>query len=130
MKPLVYVASPYTRGHQGWNARAQCDAFDKLLDSGVVVPFTPLWSHFQEIVSPRPYESWLAWDFEMIARCDAMLRLDAILPQVNYHECRSSGADREVEHMRKLGKPVFYSYEELYQWAATQETNANRSVTS
>jgi hypothetical protein len=39
------------------------------------VPFLPQLSVLHEMVAPLPYEEWLAYDFEVIARCDALVRL-------------------------------------------------------
>jgi hypothetical protein len=98
----VYIASPYTKGDVAVNVKAQIDAFAKLMDAGYA-PFAPLYSHFQHMAHPRPYENWLKLDLEWIPVCDALLRLPG----------ESSGADIEVELAKKLGKPVYYSIEEL-----------------
>ena len=62
----VYIASPYTKGDVAVNVRTSMEAWDKLYSAGFA-PFAPLWSHFQHLVFPRPYEDWDV--------CDAMLRL-------------------------------------------------------
>ncbi len=116
-KPLIYVASPYTKGRECWNTHFQCRVFHQLLSDQIVTPITPLWSHLQEIVFPQPYEDWLTYDFELIARCDGLVRLNADMPDLKYFQSESLGADREATHARSLGKPVFFSIEELYQWA-------------
>ena len=89
-KPIVYIASPYTKGDVSINVHFQCKIFDELMDDGIVFPVVPLWSHFQHTIFPR-------------------------------HD--SSGADGEVEEFKRLGKPVFFSKSELYEWvkAPTQE---------
>jgi hypothetical protein len=121
MKPLVYVASPYTRGHNGWNVHFQARTFKRLLDDKLVTPIAPLWSHLQELILPQPYEDWLSYDFELIERCDALMRLNAELPEVNYSISESLGADRELAHARSLGLPTFFSIEELYKWVTDQQ---------
>jgi len=90
-KPLVYVASPYTKGHAALNVRFQCDMFNEILQEDAVTPLTPLWSHFQEIIHPRPYEDWMTYDFELIAKCDAVLALNVELPHYKYFQTKSSG---------------------------------------
>jgi hypothetical protein len=65
---------------------------------------------------PRPYQDWVQYDLDIIPRFDACLRLDAVGPN-GYAETRSSGADGEVALFKQLGKPVFYSVVDLYEWA-------------
>ena len=114
-KPWVYIASPYTKGDPAINTRFQCATFDTLLAWGTVVPIAPLWSHFQHTVFPRPYPDWLAYDMQIISRCDVRLRLTATHPITGYSQHESSGADREVAAFKEAGKPVAYSLEELRQ---------------
>jgi hypothetical protein len=45
------------------------------------------------------YEAWMAYDFEWLSTCAAVLRLPGDSP----------GADREVDAALNAGKPVFYS---------------------
>jgi hypothetical protein len=115
-KPFVYIASPYTKGDPCINARFQCATFDVLLGDGLVLPYAPLISHFQHTMFPRPYQDWVQYDLDIIPRFDACLRLDAVGPN-GYAETRSSGADGEVALFKQLGKPVFYSVVDLYEWA-------------
>lgn len=115
-RPVVYIASPYTRGDPAMNTNFQCKIWDRLMTDGKVWPVAPLWSHFQHTVRPRKYEDWVAYDIALISRYDACLRLNAELPELGYSESKSSGADNEVKEFQRLGKPVFYSVEELYRW--------------
>src|SRR5690606_10209620 len=72
--PLVYVAAPYTRPDPVENTHAVLHVADALLDAG----FTPLIPHLTiawHLVSPKPYETWLAYDRHLLARCDAVLRI-------------------------------------------------------
>ncbi len=119
-KPWIYIASPYTKGDPAINAHVQCKMFDRLMREGRVFPFAPLVSHFQHTVAPLPYAMWLDWDFGLIPRLDACLRINCgstpSSPELNYLVTESSGADKEVALFQKLGKPVFYSVEELYDW--------------
>ena len=66
-------------------------------------PFLPLLTHFQHMVHPEDYETWMKLDFIWVESCDALLRLPG----------ESPGADREVKHAITLGIPVFYSMDEL-----------------
>jgi len=98
----VYIASPYTLGDVAVNVKVQLDYVDVLMNKGFA-PFAPLYSHFQHMAHPRPYEDWLEVDLVWVEACDCVLRLEG----------ESSGADREVKLAIELGKQVFYSIEEL-----------------
>lgn len=116
MKPVVYIASPYTKGDPGINTRFQCDVFNELMNDGLVWPVVPLWSHFQHIIHPRPYRDWIDYDLALLPRYDACLRLNATNHVVGYVQAESSGADGEVAAFKRLNKPVFYDKASLYQW--------------
>src|SRR2546421_5982782 len=113
-RPVVYIASPYSKGDPAINTHFQCQVFDRLMNDGIVWPVAPLWSHFQHTMFPRKYQDWVAYDMAMIPRYDACLRLNSEDSQLKYTEAQSSGADNEVAEFKRLGKPVFYSIEELY----------------
>lgn len=116
-KLVVYVASAYTRGDPAINVHFQCRMFNDLMNDGQVLPYVPLWCHFQHTIFPRKYEDWLEYDNGMIERCcDVCLRLTVEHDGTGYSEEVSSGADREVELFRKLGRPVFFSKADLYAW--------------
>jgi hypothetical protein len=121
MKPFIYIASPYTKGDPCINARFQCATFDALLADGRVLPYAPLISHFQHTMFPRPYQDWVQYDLDIIPRFDGCLRLNATGPN-GYLVKESSGADGEVKLFEQLGKPVFYSFETLWQWADLYRT--------
>ena len=123
-KPWVYIASPYTKGDCAINVRTQMVYFDHLLTLGVV-PIAPLYSHFQHMAFPRPYQDWINLDLEVIQRCDACLRLTALHVYADgslYQQRESSGADGEVAECLRLGKPVFNSVEEVAAWLAARES--------
>ncbi len=98
----VYIASPYTIGDVAVNVKTQMDVANQLMDLGFA-PFIPLYSHFQHMAHPRPYEYWLKLDLEWISSCDYVLRLPG----------ESNGADGEVEYARSKNIPVVYSIDEL-----------------
>lgn len=98
----VYIASPYTLGDVAVNVKVQMDMADELMNHGFA-PFTPLYSHFQHMAHPRPYEDWIELDLEWIKVCDCILRLEG----------ESKGADMEVDFANEIGIPVFYSLDEL-----------------
>ncbi len=118
-KPVVYIASPYTKGDVAMNTHFQCKVFDQLLSDGKVWPIAPLWSHFQHTVFPRPYEDWIRYDQALLHLYDACLRLTAELPEMKYKQHESSGAENEVISFKAMGKPVFYSIVDLYAWVDT-----------
>lgn len=101
----VYIASPYTKGDVAMNVKAQIDCADKLISFGFA-PFVPLYSHFQHMHYPRPYDVWTRIDREWVLRCDCLLRLEG----------ESKGADAEVALATKNNIPVFYSMTELLNW--------------
>lgn len=115
-RPTVYIASPYSNGDVAINTHFQCKIFDELLSSGKVIPIAPLWSHFQHTLFPRPYRDWIEYDQALLHLYDCCLRLDSSLIEIDYKESKSSGADGEVATFQALGKPVFYSKEELFKW--------------
>jgi hypothetical protein len=98
----VYVAGPISKGDQFMNVRNAILVGERLRAAGLV-PFVPHLSALWNLIVPVGYEDWMALDFSWIERCDAVLRMDG----------ESSGADREVVFTNELGKPVFYSEEEL-----------------
>jgi len=98
----VYIASPYTKGDVAVNVKRQLDTFDELMNMDFA-PFAPLYSHFQHMAHPRPYQDWIRMDLVWVEVCDCVLRLDG----------ESKGADGEVAYAEELGKPVFYSLEAL-----------------
>lgn len=114
MKPFIYVASPYTKGDPCINTHFQMQVFDRIAKDGRVDAYVPLWSHFQHSAFPLPYEKWLEYDKSIIPRLDGVLRLNADLPDLNYFQDKSSGADGEVEWAKQHNLPVWYSIEEMY----------------
>lgn len=126
-RPLVYIASPFTKGDQGMNVHWQLQTFKELYLTGKVIPIAPLWSMFQHIAIPMGYECWMDIDFALVERVDAVYRGVADLPFVNikdgetfmdhYREERSSGADRECVHAQTVGVPVFRDTSSLLEWA-------------
>lgn len=116
MRPIVYIASPYSKGDPAINTHFQCKIFNQMLNDARVWPVVPLWTHFQHTVFPRPYKDWIEYDKALLHLYDACLRLKVDMPEIDYSECKSSGADAEVETFKTLGKPVFYSIGDLYKW--------------
>lgn len=118
-KPIVYIASPYSKGDPAINTHFQCRIFDKMLTDNKVWPYAPLWSHFQHVLFPRAYKDWIAYDLALLDRFDACLRLNTEAVHLNYLQNESAGADGEVKAFEKAGKPVFYNFCDLYRWSET-----------
>jgi len=100
----VYVAGPYTGGDVAENVRRAVLVALDLREAGIV-PVVPHLSHFAHYLSPRPYEFWMSWDFDLLDRCDMMLRLSG----------ESPGADREAE---RFHGPVVHDVETAIDLAA------------
>ena len=101
----VYIAGPYTNGDVALNVRAAIEAADALIVAGHA-PFVPHLSHFQHMMRPQPYETWLRLDMEWLPQCEALIRLPG----------DSSGADAEVDEAQARGMPVYRSVADF--WAA------------
>lgn len=113
-RPIIYIASPYTKGDPCINARFQCEIFDQMLTDGKAWPVAPLLSHFQHSVFPRHYQDWIDYDIAMLPLYDGCVRLNASYPALNYEIKESSGADGEVAYFLAAKKPVFFSLQALY----------------
>jgi hypothetical protein len=105
---LIYIASAYTASTAEQienNIRTQIWAGHAVIDMGHV-PVVPNLNHFMDAIQRRTYSEWMACDFALIKRCDAVLRLPG----------HSPGADREVELAQGIGLPVLKSLSELREW--------------
>lgn len=98
----VYIASPYTKGDVAVNVKTQMDIANELIELGYA-PFVPLYSHFQHMAHPRPYEDWIALDLEWLKTCHALIRLPG----------ESLGADNEVKFAEELCLDVFDNVSEM-----------------
>lgn len=105
-KPLVYVAGPYTNPDPVANTHEMIRVGTRLVEEGRVTPIIPHLSMLWHVVTPRPIEFWYAYDLEVMAHCDVVLRLPGI----------STGADAEVAEAKRLGLPVVFSTDELGEW--------------
>lgn len=102
---VIYVASQYTVGVAEENVQAQIEAGHKIMDLGHCA-ILPLLTHYMNAWRNRPWLEWMTCDYELIHRSDALIRLPG----------PSKGADLEVELAQKLGKPVFFFWDELEDW--------------
>ncbi len=102
----VYIAGPLSVGDTMRNIRTAITMGDVLLDLGFM-PYVPHLTGFWDVISPKPYEDWMALDMAWLRRCDALLRLPGDSP----------GADSEVGFAFEQGIPVFYELSELIEGA-------------
>jgi len=101
-KILVYVSAPYSQGDVALNIRRVIEMADKLLAAGYI-PLVPHLTALWDLISPKSRNIWMEIDKVYLSKCDAVLRLDG----------PSIGANLEIRYAGKLGKPVYYSLEEL-----------------
>lgn len=96
VKPLVYIAGPYTNPDPVLNVRRACVVADELVKAGaaVVVPHLSMLWH---LTSPASIDEWYERDLDVLAHCDALVRFYG----------PSTGADREVEFARDLDLEVW-----------------------
>lgn len=97
LKPVVYLAGPYSKPDPVENMHRAIKIADGLLD--VCVPMVPHLTGIWHMVSPKPYPVWLALDLALMARCDYVYRFDG----------DSSGADGEVAEAQRLEIPVAFT---------------------
>lgn len=111
--------SAYTKGDRCINARFQCQIFDWLMQDGIVLPYAPLVSHFQQTIFPRTSQDWIDYGLAIIPRFDAGLRLDVSYSRGEFHytQAESTGADEEQAKFESLELPVFHTIGALYKWA-------------
>lgn len=122
MKPLIYVAGPYTHPDPVLNTRAACMVGDKLVSLGaaVIIPHLSLLWH---AISPQPVERWYQRDLDVMEHCTAVVRFAG----------ESTGADLEVKAAKALGIPVFDwtlpapVYDFIARWHLGQTTENNPS---
>jgi hypothetical protein len=110
----VYVAGPIGPADDGRRGRmGTAAAVGIALVQAGLAPFVPhLWGLGCEAAfDAASYEDWIAYDLAWLATCHALLRIPG----------HSPGADREVQHARDIGIPVFGSVEEVLAWASSQQ---------
>jgi len=109
MKPMVYVAAPYTRPDPVENTHRAIREGMALWETGKVAIIIPHLSLAAHLVQPRGVDYWYELDIDQLAHCQALWRLDG----------ESSGADKEVLYARHADIPVFAECERdaLLAWA-------------
>jgi hypothetical protein len=107
VKPLVYVAGPYSSPDPVENMNRAIKIATGMRTDGVVNVILPHLTGLWHLVDPAPYEDWLDYDLEIMDRCDAVYRFAG----------KSSGADAEVAAAHERCIPVFHDLPQLYDWA-------------
>lgn len=105
-RPLVYIAGPYTKPDPVENTRRAIEVGEAIEHNLVTNVFIPHLSLLWHIVSPAPIERWYERDHAVLARCDALYRMEG----------ESLGADMEVEFARERGIWVFTDMAEMELW--------------
>jgi hypothetical protein len=109
VKPLVYIAGPYT-SNPVLNTRQATRTGLDLWRTGLAVPYVPHWSIVADLIQPMRHDRWLAYSCDVILHCDALLRLPGDSP----------GADIEVTFAAEHRIPQYSDIESLLTWAASQ----------
>lgn len=102
-KPWVYIAGPYSNNNVK-NTRTAVKIANMLIIS--FVPIIPHLTMLWDMMTPKPYETWLEYDKEILKKCDVLYRFKG----------QSSGADGEEEAAMGMGMPVFRTLTDLYEW--------------
>lgn len=107
-RPLVYVAGPYSKPDPCMNTHHAIWVAEQIIKmtNGEVSPVVPHLTHFWHTMEPHPYEFWLSYDLDLLARCDLVLRCHGA----------SSGADAEVVKAMEWGIPVVFDVESVVEW--------------
>lgn len=105
-KPLVYLAGPYTTPDPVENTHKAIAKAETLMGFTEVTVLVPHLSAFWHFMRPKPYPWWLAYDLEIMRRCDVVFRMEGA----------SHGADAEVAEAERLGIPVVNDISALRRW--------------
>ncbi len=115
MKPLIYIAGPYTKPDPVMNTRDAIIAGLAIADSGLAAVEIPHLTLLANIVEPREIDYWYDFDLDKLEHCNALLRLPG----------QSDGADKEVAHARALHIPVFHESQQLITWLISTNPTQN-----
>lgn len=94
----VYIAAPLTKGNRTLNIREAFLAAAIVMKLGHT-PFVPHNYDFMEMIAGEcgSYEDFMWIDMEWLSLCDVLIRIPG----------ESSEADREMQYMNNLGRPVY-----------------------
>lgn len=101
--PHIYVAHPMGKPPAfAENCQRAIDFGEEVYKLGAL-PKVPAHTVAWHERHPKDYEAWMAIDFAVIVRCDALCRMPG----------ESPGADREVAFARAQKIPVLFSLDEV-----------------
>lgn len=98
--PMVYVAGPITgvdHGTEAANVARGCLVGATMLDAGITA-IVPHLTWYWDAAHRQPYERWIEYALEVVARCDHVFRMIG----------DSRGADLECDWARSEGIPIFH----------------------
>jgi nucleoside 2-deoxyribosyltransferase len=110
-RPLVYLASPYSRPDPVANTNRVVLAATAMCQAGHVTPVVPHLTMLWHSIAPQDLEFWYEYDLAVLARCDALLRMPG----------ESTGADAEVAFAIERGIPTFDDEAAVNDWARDWE---------
>lgn len=97
MKPLVYLAGPFTYPDCIENTHVAMKFANDIYDTNVALPFTPHLSMFEHFLRPKPISYWYDRDIEYLEHCQGLIRMPGI----------SVGADNEVSWCKENDLPYY-----------------------
>jgi len=119
-KPLVYIASPYSKGDQILNIRSSIEIFETLLRHQIVTPIAPLLANQVHLVFPHEDDTWMNYDLHLLLHCDAVFACNAFVQfehdgsPIYYNQSESTGRDKEIEFAKEHNIQVFWDIDDLY----------------
>lgn len=114
MKPLTYLAAPYSKGDQAMNVRSQIRLFSEMMDDGIVIPYAPLLTHFVHMIHPKTYDKWLSHCLSVLDHVNFVLASPAVESSIDYRQVESKGVVIELAYCQKNLIPIFYNKTDLY----------------
>ena len=99
VRVMIYIAAPYTQGDVAENIKKVIEVADEVALRPHFIPFVPHLTHLWHIISPHPWEFWMAIDLHFLHFANCVLRLPG----------ESTGADQEDVIAKELGIPLVYS---------------------
>lgn len=99
MKPLVYIAGPYTHPDPVQNTHRAIREGMRLRETHQVAVLIPHLNLLADMVEPRPVDYWYQWDLDQLGSCDVLYRMPGL----------STGADNEVAYAIEHDIPVVYN---------------------
>ena len=100
------MSGPITGGDQFHNVQLGIDAFNDLMNAGILA-YCPHFTVFAQMTVPRRHGDWMRYDLDVILpRCSAVFRIPG----------NSVGADMEEQRANELGIPVFKTMGGVLKW--------------